>query len=95
MECLYNYEHEKFEGYVNRTLAYEILRDNVEFRNPSKSFVFTLYNGSTDCQGIDQIDICKDPNINMNYSEVLAGVVYIGAESTVSVLDAVIEKNGI
>ena len=95
MECLYNYEHDQFEGYVNRTPAYELLRDNVEFRNPPKSFVFSLLNGSTDCQGIDQTDICNEPNMNINYSEVLCGVVYLGAESTVSVLDAVIKKNGI
>ena len=95
MGFLYNYEHDQFEGYVNRTPAYELLRDNVEFRNPPKSFVFSLLNGSTDCQGIDQTDICNDPNMNINYSEVLCGVVYLGAESTVSVLDAVIKKNGI
>ena len=95
MECLYNYEHDQFEGYVNRTPAYELLRDHVQFRNDSKNFVFTLLNGSTDCQGIDQTDICNEPNMNINYSEVLCGVVYLGAESTVSVLDAVIKKNGI
>ena len=95
MGFLYNYEHEQFEGYVNRTPAYELLRDHVQFRNDSKNFVFTLLNGSTDCQGIDQTDICNEPNMNINYSEVLCGVVYLGAESTVSVLDAVIKKNGI
>ena len=95
MDCLYDYEHEQFEGYVNRTPAYEILMNNITFRNNSERFVFTLYNGSTDCQGIDQIDICNDPNMNINYSEVLGGVVYIGTESAVSVLDTVIQKNGI
>ena len=94
MDCLNNYEHEKHEGYVNRSPAYEMVKNAVTFRNGSKNFVFTIFNGSTDCQDTDQIQICND--LDINYSEVMAmGTMYLTSERAVNVLNAVVESNGI
>ena len=95
MNCLKNYEHEKHdEGYVNRSPAYEMVKNDVTFRDGAKKFVFTIFNGSTDCQDTDQIQICND--LDINYSEVMArGTIYLTSERAVDVLNAVVESNGI
>ena len=97
MDCLNNYEYEIYEdGYVNRTPAYEKLLNEVEYRENSRNFAFTIYNGSTDCQGVDQIDVCRDENVSINYSEILAtGLIYVNTERASNVLDEVIKSNGL
>lgn len=95
MNCINDYEYEQYGGgYVNRSPAYEMLTNNIIFRENSKNFVFTLYNGSTDCQGVDQIEICR--SLDINYSELLtAGLMYANTERASNVLDEVIKSNGI
>ena len=95
MDCFDDYSYEIVsEGYVNRSPAYELLMNNIKFRENSHNFVFTLYNSSTDCQKTDQLDICE--NLEINYSELLAeGTMYLTSKRAVDVLNAVIKSNGI
>ncbi len=95
MDCINDYEYELFiGGLINRTPAYEKLLNEVKFRENSKNFVFTLYNGSTDCQGLDQIEICQ--MLDINYSELLSiGLIYANIERAAVVMDEVMKSNGI
>lgn len=93
--ALNSISYQTTSGYTDRGTAFELLQNNVTFRDNASKYIIQVMNGSTEVGTMyfNQINTCK--KLNINYSEIIpAGYYYISPEYGKQVSDAIESTKG-